>query len=202
MMMNNALITHTFSPPPFVVYGRMTKRESIDADLAAAMRRLRLLSGKAMKELVGALNVTQQAVSRWENAQVNFPPDKIPVYLDAIGATQADLERMYSGLTEGGAEFKGPSAAQGLEGLETFEVTDESMSPWCEPGENVYFQRGKHPKRMEGVLVEFRDGRRLVRLWGRERDGHIFLHRVNPESTEQYLHSDITGFHRIAFRGG
>ncbi len=177
----------------------MSSRVIPHPDIGPALRRLRRLSGKPIKQIEGLLGVTQQAISRWETAQVNFPPEKVKPYLDAIGATDADLERMLVGVSEPPSLPASPTLVSN--GLEAIEVTDESMSPWCEPGEWVVFQRARHPKRMEGCVVEFRSGKRLVRLFGRERDGQVFVQRVNPEATEEFSQSDIVGIYRIASRG-
>jgi phage repressor protein C with HTH and peptisase S24 domain len=75
------------------------------------------------------------------------------------------------------------------------------MSPWAEPGEKVFFQRGRQPKRLEGCVIEMKDGSVQVRLYERERDGFLYFRRINPESTEQVLHSQIRGLHRIILRG-
>ena len=161
------------------------------------MKILRMKAGKSIKEIESDVGVSRQAISRWENATANFPEERIPLYLKALGKTQADVDREMAMLSEEAEPFQHSPLA----GLESFDVTDESMSPWCEPGEVVLFQRGRHPRRMEGCLVEMKDGSVIIRQYLRERDGYVFLLRVNPESTEQYLHSTIAAIHKIAFRG-
>ncbi|MEI9903633.1 MAG: hypothetical protein WDN06_06350 [Asticcacaulis sp.] len=85
--------------------------------------------------------------------------------------------------------------------LEVFIATDESMSPWCEPGEKVFFERGRHPKRLEGCVVEWQDGARTIRLFERGGEGQVTVRRVNPDVSETYAQADIAGLHRIALRG-
>lgn len=204
--MNNVLTVHTFRPPPSVVYGGMKPRTPIDPIPGKALRRLRLISGKKLKEIEPDVGVTQQAMSRWETAQIVFPLDKIPVYLKAIGRTEADLAREVRTLREegqGGVQaIVSHAPPNSVDGLEAFQVRDESMTPWCEPGEVVLFQRGNHPRRLDGCLVEMVDGARIVRLFQRQDGGKIVLQRFNPAGFEEYAADKIAAIHRISYRGG
>lgn len=172
--------------------------------LAAALRVLRARSKKSLKELQAEVGVSPQIMSRWENAVAPIPEDRLPLYLNAIGMSEADLEQEINisaneVIIHPFPRNETPSDPRGS--LESYEVKDESMSPWCEPGERVWFRRDQHPRRYEGCVVEMRDGTTLVRRYERERDGYYFFHRINPESTEQVLHSEVKGIHRITARG-
>lgn len=182
-------------------FAPMMKRATQDPHLAQAMKILRMKAGKSLKEIEPSVGVTRQAVSRWENESASFPEDKVPLYLRAIGKTQADLDKEILGLSEDGPSYTGPGAYSDFAALLKQQVIDESMSPWVEPGEWVWYQQGLHPRRSEGCVVELVDGTLLVRLYLREKDGYVFLQRINPESVEQYLHSDVKAIHKVKVRG-
>jgi transcriptional regulator with XRE-family HTH domain len=183
----------------------MRRQTARDPAFAAAMKLLRQRSGKSLAELQADVGVSAQAMSRWENAAAAWPEDRVALYLRAVGASEADLDRELYSVSED------PLPARFLrettwwqafpQDLENHILPDESMSPWGEPGEKVFFQRGRQPKRLEGCVVEMKDGDVQVRLYERERDGFFYFKRINPESTEQVLHSQIRGLHRIILRG-
>ncbi|MFT4075017.1 MAG: helix-turn-helix transcriptional regulator [Asticcacaulis sp.] len=183
----------------------MRRQSAKDPGFAAAMKLLRQRAGKSLAELQADVGVSAQAMSRWENAAVAWPDDRIGAYLRAVGASEADLDRELYTVSETApfSRFSRESAWWQAfpQELESHIVADESMAPWCEPGEKVFFQRGRPPKRMEGCLVELKSGERLVRLYERERDGFLYFRRINPESTEQVLHSQVQAIHRILLRG-
>ncbi|CAL4868984.1 hypothetical protein MMA231_03274 [Asticcacaulis sp. MM231] len=183
----------------------MRRHPSKDPAFASAMKLLRQRSGKSLVELQQDVGVSAQAISRWENAAASWPDERVALYLEAVGASEADLDREMYRVSEDGFSAKFPRHTpwnQGLpENLESHVISDESMSPWCEPGEKVFFQRGRQPRRLEGCLIELKDGGVLVRLYERERDGFLYFKRINPESTEQMLHSTVRGLHRIFLRG-
>lgn len=179
--------------------------DSKDPQFAAAMKMLRRRGNKTLKELEDVVGVSSQAMSRWENASALFPPERVPLYLRGVGATEADLEREMGEISEVGNDFNfGGSRAWWAaypKDLQGVHASDESMSPWCEPGETLWVERDRHPRRNEGCLVEFADGSTAIRLYIRERDGFYFFQRINPESVEQVLHSKVAALHRVALRG-
>ena len=183
----------------------MRRHTAKDPAFAAAKKLLRQRAGKSLAELQADVGVSAQAMSRWENAAAAWPEERVALYLRAVGASEADLDRELYSVSEDpfAARFQRTTAWwQGFPTeLESHIVSDESMAPWCEPGEKVFFQRGRPPKRLEGCFIEMRDGTRQVRLYERERDGFLYFRRVNPESTEQVLHSQVAGLHRIVLRG-
>ncbi len=130
-----------------------------------------------------------------------MPDDKLELYLKAIDFTADDLEREISMVSEDGPAPPVPWWTVFPVQLEVFIATDESMSPWCEPGEKVFFERGRHPKRLEGCVVEWQDGARTIRLFERGGEGQVTVRRVNPDVSETYAQADIAGLHRIALRG-
>ena len=177
----------------------MSRPRSQDPRLSAALRMLRLRSGKSLAEVAPGVGVSQQSLSRWENAAAGVPEDKLALYLKAIDFTSDDLEREINMVSEGGPLL--PPWWQGFpSGLEAYVVADESMSPWCEPGETVLFERGRHPRRLEGCIVELAGGK-MVRLYERGNDDMVVLRRINPGVSETYAAADILGLHRIALRG-
>lgn len=179
----------------------MSRRRAQDPNLSSALRMLRMRSGKSLAEVAPGVGVSQQSLSRWENAAASVPDDKLALYLKAIDFTEDDLEREITMVSEDGPARLPPWWA-GLPGqLEVHVAGDESMAPWCEPGEKVFFERGRHPKRLEGCVVEMRDGTRLIRLYERSGDAAIVVRRVNPDVPETYAVSAIAGLHRIALRG-
>ncbi len=183
----------------------MRRHAAKDPAFASAMKLLRQRAGKSLVELQADVGVSAQAMSRWENAAAAWPEDRVASYLRAVGASEADLDRELYSVSEdpfAGRFQRTSSWWQGFPAeLESHIVSDESMAPWCEPGEKVFFQRGRQPKRLEGCVIEMKDGARQVRLYERERDGFLYFRRVNPESTEQVLHSQVLALHRIVLRG-
>ena len=179
----------------------MSRRRTQDPNLSHALRMLRLRSGKSLAEVAPGVGVSQQSLSRWETAGASVPDDKLALYLKAVDSTPDDLERELTMVSE-----DGPRLAPWWDALparlETYIAADESMSPWCEPGEKVLFERDRHPRRLEGCLVELADGQRLIRLYERGGDGVITLRRINPAVSEAFAVGDILGLHRIALRGG
>lgn len=178
----------------------MSRRRAQDPHLSSALRMLRLRSGKSLAEVAPDVGVSQQSLSRWENATASVPDDKIGLYLKAIDFTPDDLMREINMVSE-----DGPSAAPWWEAfparLEVHIAGDESMSPWCEPGEKVFIERGRHPKRLEGCLVELAGGASLIRLYERSGEDTLVVRRVQPPASETYAQADIIGLHRIVLRG-
>lgn len=180
----------------------MSRRRVQNPHLSAALRMLRLRSGKSLAEVAPGVGVSQQSLSRWENATASVPDDKLVLYLKTIDFTADDLEREIGMVSEDGPPAPLPPWWQGLPArLEVFIAGDEAMTPWCEPGEKVFFERGRHPKRIEGCVVELTGGARLIRLYERSHDGAVFVRRLNPDMVERYGEDDIEGLHRIALRG-
>jgi transcriptional regulator with XRE-family HTH domain len=183
----------------------MRRHAAKDPAFASAMKLLRQRAGKSLVELQADVGVSAQAMSRWENAAAAWPEERVALYLRAVGASEADLDRELYSVSEDpfAARFQRTSSWwQGFPAeLESHIVSDESMAPWCEPGEKVFFQRGRQPQRLEGCVVEMQDGGVQVRLYERERDGFLYFKRVNPESTEQVLYSQVLALHRILLRG-
>ena len=169
------------------------------------MKLLRQRAGKSLVELQADVGVSAQAMSRWENAAAAWPEERVALYLRAVGASEADLDREIYSVSETPAQGRFQRVPPWWQGfpsdLESHVAADESMAPWCEPGEKVFFQRGRPPRRFEGCVVELKAGPVQVRLYERERDGFLYFRRVNPESTEQVLHSQVAGLHRIFLRG-
>ncbi len=179
----------------------MSRRRSQDPHLSQALRMLRLRSGKSLAEVAPGVGVSQQSLSRWETAGASVPDDKLALYLRAIDSTPDDLERELNMVSEDGP--RQPQTWEALTaGLEAYAVSDETMAPWCEPGERVFAERGRHPKRLEGCVAELADGRRLIRLYERGDDDVVVLRRVNPSVSETYATGDILALHRIVWRGG
>jgi transcriptional regulator with XRE-family HTH domain len=185
----------------------MTRRTPPDFRLAQAMKMLRYRKGLSLKEIEPDVGVSRQAINRWENGTAKFPEDRLPLYLKAVGATQDDLARelqMLDEIEEDGRDIvlPQPAVADPLAGLEKLEIIDESMSPWAEPGEAVLYQRNRHPLRFQGCVLELKGKAPIVRLYEREKDGFVFVRTLNPDATEQYPYSEVTGRHRVIYRGG
>jgi hypothetical protein len=182
---------------------RMSRRAQPDKAFAAAMKMLRLRSGKALKELEPDVGVSQQAMNRWENATAVWPAERIGLYLQAIGKTRADLDEELDRVSKADADNVIPLPGRmNMTAEEVYDVSDESMAPWAEPGERIWVQRGVHPKRLEGCYIELKDGRRLIRLYERGADGYYFFRRINPDITERFGHDEVAAIHRIKYRGG
>jgi len=183
----------------------MKRSVAKDPAFASAMKILRQRSGRSLVDLQAEVGVSAQAMSRWENAAASWPEERIASYLQAVGASEADLDREIYTVSEEPLSPRFSRMAAWWQGfpeqLESHAVADESMSPWCEPGERVWFQRGLHPKRLQGCVIELKDGATMVRLYERERDGFLYFRRVNPDSTEQVLHSQVHALHRVILRG-
>lgn len=204
LMMFNAELTtqHFFSPVP-VNYRRM-RRFPIDQRMANALRVLRLRAQRPLKSISPHVGVSPQVMSRWETGTAPVPEDRLPLFLEALGASSDDLHaEMELASVQGLAHdpVRIAAAPDPMSGLEFVEVRDESMSPWAEPGERVWFRRGQHPKRYEGCVAEMMDGRQIIRKYERGEGGHIFLLRLNPHETERYMYSEVKAIHRIAQRG-
>ncbi|WP_189486081.1 helix-turn-helix domain-containing protein [Asticcacaulis endophyticus] len=183
----------------------MLKPAPKDSTFAAAMKSLRMRSGKTLSEIAPDVGVSAQAMSRWENATASFPSERVIPFLKAIGATEADVEKEIAHLTDPSSILaparEGKWWHEFPDDLEKHVVGDEVMSPWVEPGESVWVHRDRHPRRMEGCLIEFKDGTTKIRLYERGKDGFYFFKRLDTDMSEQVLHSDVAGIHRIAFRG-
>jgi transcriptional regulator with XRE-family HTH domain len=75
----------------------MRRQTAKNPAFAAAMKLLRQRSGKSLAELQTDVGVSAQAMSRWENATAAWPEDRVALYLRAVGASEADLDReLYS----------------------------------------------------------------------------------------------------------
>jgi transcriptional regulator with XRE-family HTH domain len=184
----------------------MTKRAHPDLRLAEAMRMLRYRADVPIKQLAEPLGVSRQAAARLEQGLTVFTPDKIAVWLKGVNATQDDLDRELAqiAMVPGAAVAEAPAPSYTPEpaaNLERLDITDETMSPWVEPGEFVLFQRDKHPLRQQGCVLEFADAKPIVRLYERERDGFVFVRSLNPDRVEQYPHDKVIGRHKVTLRG-
>ncbi len=86
---------------------------------------------------------------------------------------------------------------------DSFEVAGESMSPWVEPGELVFFDRDRFPKRGQGCVVELKSGQILVKQYAKSDGGQLWLRELQPEDrTFGIAMRDVVGVYAVTVRGG
>ena len=172
--------------------------------LAQALRSLRLRAKKGQEDVAHALGLTKQSISKWENEKAQIAEHHIEAYLKAIGYSGHDLNLEIEHLNLNLANHDSkphPWWNEFSENLHSFAITNEEMAPWAEPGEKIFYEKSRQPKRMEGCVLELKSGETLVRLYEKSSSDRIFVKKLNPESSEFYLWSDVTGLHRVALRG-
>jgi transcriptional regulator with XRE-family HTH domain len=160
--------------------------------LGKAIRELRRRANVSQQVIAAALEMTTQGYGVHELGERRFTHDKLQRILSAIGATEQELaaERARilgqaepQGVAEraqpfvldvvgrshagGGAhrtvdirQLLGPASG-------ALEVAGEEMAPWAEPGETLFFDRDRYPKRGHGCIVETTDGAFVPRLYER-----------------------------------
>lgn len=175
--------------------------------LGAALRKLRDRKEILMKDLSPKIGRTVQEISRWERAERPVPVAVVERYLLAVGATRAELDKEIQRL----AALDDPANALPGEAvnmlyyapseLRMLTYVSDDMASWVEPGEKVFYEPCKMPKRQEGCVVEYPDRGANVRIVERFDQGRVFLKTLNPPQIESYLWSDIKGLHRIFMRG-
>ncbi len=205
--MINRQLTQNALPTTAALFhiGGMSNTHDRNALRPRALRNLRLAHGVTQEALALQLHLTKQSLSAWETGRAKPTPENIANFLRIIGATETELDDEVDRIAEDGAaptERALVTAPRNLgEGLLKRSIDDEDLWPWVGQGENVYYEWGQLPRRLDGCVVELKDGSTLVRIFEKRADGHIFLRVLNPEKTESYLWSEVRGLHKIALRG-
>jgi phage repressor protein C with HTH and peptisase S24 domain len=82
------------------------------------------------------------------------------------------------------------------------EVAGESMIPWAEPGEIVLFDRGRHPRRGYGCVIETKAGEFYVKFYSHMDGSTLFVRELNPEDRLiQFPLADLRGVYAVRLRG-
>jgi transcriptional regulator with XRE-family HTH domain len=176
-----------------------------------AIRTLRERAGLKQADIAGALEFSTQAYQKYESGERKFTDEKLPVILEAIGATVTDLEAERARLLgrdppEGhGGEQRAdpftvsvsrerpaeperawPSRQIDLRHLlrpstGAVEMGGDEMAPWAEPGETLLFDRDRYPKRGFGCVVELKSGALMPRLYEGSDGSSLFVKVLRPE---------------------
>lgn len=82
------------------------------------------------------------------------------------------------------------------------EVGGESMIPWAEPGEVVLFDRGRHPRRGSGCVIETKEGDLFVKLYSHQDGSTLFVRELHPEErTITFPLTTLKGVYAVRLRG-
>lgn len=82
------------------------------------------------------------------------------------------------------------------------EVGGESMIPWAEPGEIVLFDRGRHPRRGYGCVIETKEGDLFVKLYSHQDGSTLFVKELYPEEkTITFPLATLKGVYAVRLRG-
>jgi transcriptional regulator with XRE-family HTH domain len=180
--------------------------------LGKAIRELRRRANVSQQVIAAALEMTTQGYGVHELGERRFTHDKLQRILSAIGATEQELAaeraqpfvldvvgRSHAG---GGAhrtvdirQLLGPASG-------ALEVAGEEMAPWAEPGETLFFDRDRYPKRGHGCIVETTDGAFVPRLYERSDGSTLFVRVLNPENRVESLPmNQVKGVYAVRLRG-
>ncbi len=82
------------------------------------------------------------------------------------------------------------------------EVAGDSMSPWAEPGEVVFFDRDRYTKRGSGCVIETHTGEYYLKLYERSDGSTIFARELNPEPRViSFALKEVKGVYGVRLRG-
>lgn len=194
-----------------------------------ALRRLRRQGGISQVDAAQAAGLSQAAWTKYERGRtlafLNLLNQEKCV--KAIGRTLADLEAMREaveggdafapaagktddyGVHEDGARFD-PWPAAG-DDRRALKITDDTLSPYAEPGEAVIYSLTAPPRADRGVVLIRRGGPVLVRRYNYSTPDYIVCTRLETTSVgglsgwieheEQYAIAEIEGLHPILWRG-
>lgn len=199
--------------------------------LGKAIRTLREQARLPQSHIAKALDITTQGWGPYEAGERGFTDEKLERVLESLGASEDDLERVRAellgqakpaGVAERSAPFlldvvgrsQGPhdnDATIAVRRVDlrqilgpssgAIEVATEEMAPWAEPGEILFFDRDRYPKRGLGCVVETRDGRFLPRLYERSDGSTLFVKVLNPPRIDSLALADIKGVYAVRLRG-
>jgi len=195
-----------------------------------ALRRLRRGSGISQVEAARAAGLSQAAWTKYERGRslafLNLLNQEKCV--KALGRTLADLEAMRQAVDGHGAFAPAPDADAGGDygvredgarfdpwpadgGTRTLIVTDETLSPYAEPGETVIYSLVTPPRADRGVVLKRHDGEMRVRRYIYSTPDYIVCTRFETaavdgrdgwiECEELYPLSQVEGLYPILWRG-
>jgi transcriptional regulator with XRE-family HTH domain len=196
-----------------------------------ALRRLRQQGGVSQVEAARAACLSQAAWTKYERGRtlafLNLLNQEKCV--TALGRTLDDLEAMRETVESGGAPI-GPAAGEiddhgfhedgarfdpwPMAGDDTrpLTVTDDSLSPYAEPGETVVYSLTALPRADRGVVLKRRNGSLLLRRYHYSTPDYVVCSRLETaslgglmgwiEHEEQYAIAEIEGLYPVLWRGG
>lgn len=194
-----------------------------------ALRRLRRQGGISQVDAARAAGLSQAAWTKYERGRtlafLNLLNQEKCVA--ALGRTLDDLEAMRQSVDGGetfaaaagktedysvhedGAGFD-PWPASG-DDRRTLKITDDTLSPYAEPGETVIYSLTASPRADRGVVVIRRNAPILVRRYNYSTPDYMVCTRLESatiggrtgwvEHEEQYATADIEGLYPILWRG-
>lgn len=209
-MLNNVLNNpQRFQNPP-MFYGGMTNPRahhspatiSLDGSVLAHLRNQRGWSGD---DLGDKLNVSKQAISRWENYQI--PEKKIAAVLKLMGVTPDEWEQIAQSLNNSGLYTDHAATVnywynQYSSELKSFIVPDETMNPWAAQGEIVLYDETTPPRRGDGCIIKTKSGESFCRIYQSRDSVNWHFHSLNPDTATTLRYDLIETVSKIVLRGG
>jgi transcriptional regulator with XRE-family HTH domain len=176
--------------------------------LGRALKALRERAGLKQHEAAAKLGMTVQGWQLYEGGKRRFTEEQKARVTGALGYTPEHLmlerARRLAAPDEPPAEpdgevidlrsFAGPSS-------DRLRLADDTLVPWGEPGELVIFDRGRYPRRGGGCVVETAAGDKLVKLYERSDESHIYVSQLNPPRTDTLVRADLKGVYAVRLRG-
>ncbi len=132
------------------------------------------------------------------NTSMNSQPDMVPVYGGSMELDGGDIARLDN---EHIVEYATKHTSQGT-AKTAFKlyVLDDTMEPRYFPNEVVAVHPGKMPSTGDDCVIEFTDGRLLVRRFLKKKKDRICVTQYTPKKSTEFKNADIRGVYAIVGR--